>query len=1370
MRVKKIIGFQLLFFCLFIWNNYAQISTRVNLTPEANSLSIISNDINSLKILFKLSSYDLLPVSTSEGDFIRLIVKGFQTNYNEGFPELPELNKLINIPAGAEIRIVLKSVREKEISLAQYGIQTKIFPSQPSRQKQIVSDSLEFLYNKPFYSINSFNKDKFIEVKEIGNIRGRRIAGLQIAPFRYNPVSNILKVVYEADIEIIFENPDIEQDKLLKNKYKSRIFERTLSKILNYKAEETKSPGIEKPVKYIILSDTIFHDILQPFIKWKTRKGFNVIELYTGENGAGTTREELKDTLKGIYTSATPDDPAPTFLLIVGDVEQIPTSQSSGQVTDLYYAEYDGSGDYLPDIFYGRLSARDTSELIPQIDKIMEYEQYLFPDPSFLDEAVMIAGMDGSYASVWGNGQINYETIYYFNPAHGINSHTYLYPESGSNADTIIKNISDGVGFVNYTGHGEHNRWLNPEFHINDIDSLKNLSKYPLMIGNACSTTTFHLDNCLAEALVRAEGKGALGYIGCTNESFWDEDYYWAVGIGPIKANPTYEETGLGMYDRVFHDNGEPETDWYTTQGQMIYAGNLAVTESNSIRSKYYWEIYTLLGDPSLMVYFSVPDPIVVTVPDTLPVGVYNLHFQCEQNAYAALSIDDKLLDATYTDASGVAILEFLPVDSVKLAELVITKQNRRPFIDTLSIVADNGPYITYKDHILEDTAGNYDHIADYGETIGITLTVENAGNENAGNVMVKLSAADSFIQVPDSLEAFGTVNAYTNSTIQYAFQIKIKDSIPDHHMTTMHLEITDLAGNKWDSYFRIELNAPVLEIGKIKVLDMAEGNGNYKLDPGEKADIQVEISNEGHSSAYDLISSLITSNSYVTIQNETFNITELKESETKYALFSVEIDPSAPQGTIATFNLSSGSGNYSAIDSFNLHIGLIYESFESGDFYQYNWKNDSLYPWTIVSSNPYEGSFTAQSGSISHNQKSELSLALEIFVDDTISFYRKISSEKDYDFLRFYIDSVLAGTWSGVSDWTLQEYPILTGDHTLQWIYQKDGSLSHWEDKAWIDFIVFPEYTFTKFNIGPGKLITPVSGLNLTNSEDVIVEIKNFGPETIDSLYVGYKVDGVNKAIETVRSVLDPYGSLQHTFSIPADLSLFKEYTFEIFTNLAEDDFRGNDTLTVIVENIPTIDVGVLSFVSPVQKTYYSNEEPVSIWIGNFGTITVSEFPVFYSINDSILTSDFVNALIYAGDSILFTFPSTADLSDFQSYYISSYTQLDEDTIYTNDSVFITIDHHTNLKHVPFDWLTEINLFPNPARDFLNLSVKTTDEGEFSVRIMNLTGQVLMEKTCYVSEGFQTIDIPINTLIPGPYLFTIHVDENVVVYRILKQ
>ena len=136
----------------------------------------------------------------------------------------------------------------------------------------------------------------------------------------------------------------------------------------------------------------------------------------------------------------------------------------------------------------------------------------------------------------------------------------------------------------------------------------------------------------------------------------------------------------------------------------------------------------------------------------------------------------------------------------------------------------------------------------------------------------------------------------------------------------------------------------------------------------------------------------------------------------------------------------------------------------------------------------------------------------------------------------------------------------------------------------------------------------------------------------------------------------------------------------------------------------------------------------------------------------------------------IIFYFSTTAFFFFLQTYTIKRNTQFNNEKIYSNDSAVIIIDHHTSLRQVPLDWLTEISLFPNPAKDFLNLSVKTTDEGKFFIQIMNLSGQVILEKNCYVQEGFQTINIPINSLIPGPYLFTIHVDENVVVYRIIKQ
>ncbi len=104
------------------------------------------------------------------------------------------------------------------------------------------------------------------------------------------------------------------------------------------------------------------------------------------------------------------------------------TGHAGGHVTDLYYFEY--TGDILPELYYGRFSANNLTQLQPQIDKTLEYEQYLFPDPTFLDEVVMIAGADGSHQT-WSNGQINYGTTYYFNAAHGLLSHTYLQPEPG---------------------------------------------------------------------------------------------------------------------------------------------------------------------------------------------------------------------------------------------------------------------------------------------------------------------------------------------------------------------------------------------------------------------------------------------------------------------------------------------------------------------------------------------------------------------------------------------------------------------------------------------------------------------------------------------------------------------------------------------------------------------------------------------------------------------------------------------------------------------------------------------------------------------------------------------------------------------------
>ncbi len=78
---------------------------------------------------------------------------------------------------------------------------------------------------------------------------------------------------------------------------------------------------------------------------------------------------------------------------------------------------------------------------------------------------------------------------------------------------------------------------------------------YPFVISNACQTSRFNT-NSFGNRFVVSKDKGAIGFIGCSNDSYWDEDFYWSVGSGPITADPTYEGSGLGAFDKLFHTHG----------------------------------------------------------------------------------------------------------------------------------------------------------------------------------------------------------------------------------------------------------------------------------------------------------------------------------------------------------------------------------------------------------------------------------------------------------------------------------------------------------------------------------------------------------------------------------------------------------------------------------------------------------------------------------------------------------------------------------------------------------------------------------------------------------------------------------------------
>ena len=79
----------------------------------------------------------------------------------------------------------------------------------------------------------------------------------------------------------------------------------------------------------------------------------------------------------------------------------------------------------------------------------------------------------------------------------------------------------------------------------------------------------------------------------------------------------------------------------------------------------------------------------------------------------------------------------------------------------------------------------------------------------------------------------------------------------------------------------------------------------------------------------------------------------------------------------------------------------------------------------------------------------------MDVNDQETVSFYWKVSSQENSDYLEFYIDDVLKDRISGEVGWEKKTYDVNgTGTYTLKWRYVKDGSGDGGDNCGWVDFV----------------------------------------------------------------------------------------------------------------------------------------------------------------------------------------------------------------------------------------------------------------------------------------------------------------------------
>ena len=1034
----------------------------IDLDPDKSGMDIIEQTTTKLVIKNTLSSFELLELKKDGKLFKSIRIPSYVTNHRIGYPDLLTKNQLIDIPFGCNIQINVLNKTEEIILLDQHG-GLEIAPAQRSISKGEDADKVKLNYNKSVYQKDEFVGLDPVRVVELGKMRGHQLGRIEISPFDYNPVQGILKVITDIEFEVVFDQADLGLTNYMHNKNYSKDFNVHFTKLLNHNSFQTKDMLTTYPTKMVIVADPAFQAALQPLVEWKTKKGFTVIEAYTNDPAVGNTTTSIKNYLTGLYNAGTPSDPAPSYLLIVGDVAEVPSfnGTTGTHVSDLYYCEYDGGGDFYPELYYGRFSATNANQVSIMVDKTLEYEQYLFPNPSFLEHAIMISGVDASMAPTYGNGQINYGNFYYTNTAHNITSHTYLYPASGSSASQILQDANNGSCFINYTAHGYGGGWADPSFTCTDVYNMTNEHKLALMIGNCCQSNMFDDPECFGEALLRVQNKGAIGYIGGSNNTYWNEDYWWGVGAGTISANPVYSATDLGVYDRTWHDNGEPFSEWHVTNAQLMLGGNLAVTQAGGAED-YYYEIYHLMGDPSLMTYFGIPAQMNVSHMNAVPVGTASLTVVAEPDAYVAISMNGVLLDAQLTDASGTANLSFTGFSTLGTADLVVTKQNRQPYIGTVQVINVNAPFVAYDDHLTLDPTGNNNGLPDYDEVIDLDVTLSNFGLVDAFGVTAQLVCTNSYVNITDDNDTWGTINAASSETVNNAFSITIANDVPDQEIINYDIIVNDNSGGSWTSYFSMTANAPVLNTDEVVVDDQLNGNGNGRLEAGEVVDLSIPSMNDGHSDCINLNGNLSTNSTYVTITNPNHLFGAMLAGGNSNSDFEITVDPNTPYGTAVDFVYELMDGAYSTIYNFTLVVGIFSEDFESGDYSQFNWNAVGSFPWIIDQGTVYEGTHSSVSANIIDDQSSTMEIDVDVIATGDISFMKKVSSESSYDYLKFYIDNQLQGEWSGEENWSAETYSVSTGQHTFRWVYEKDYSVSDGMDAAWVDYILFPPMNST--------------------------------------------------------------------------------------------------------------------------------------------------------------------------------------------------------------------------------------------------------------------------------------------------------------------
>ncbi|MGD9379223.1 MAG: C25 family cysteine peptidase [candidate division WOR-3 bacterium] len=893
-----------------------------NALPTAAQVELLAADAFSINAAIQVNGAMIEEIDTRNmidtrnEAFVRFSIPDAYHTGEIGKPQLPAIKQTIGVPYGAVIKFEVVNAEYVDIPLHMHGVEERIMPALAPVLKMPGEKPVLVIDDKT-YDQNAFYPEAIASIEGDDFMRGHRLAVIATNPIQYNPVTGIIRCYTSIELRIEFAGGDMIKTREEVLQSYSPLFEDFIKqRVINYSFYDNITKGVlPLPIHYLIITHNNFQTQVADLARWLKQKGFKVKVANQDSISTWTTN--------GIETYIDAQNPQPSYLLLVGDVNggymPAPIGGNSNKVTDLYYAETDGSG-YLPDIFYGRLSVETAAHITTIVQKILKYEKADLPNMAdWFKKDAFLAGNDNYTVS---EGTHNYCTSTFMDP-HGYTTYKLYEQTYGATTADVFTNVNEGRILTTMSGHGLDDGWHDgPPFTVSHVNQLTNGDKLTIATGHCCLANNFGWSNmCGGESWIRKENGGAVAYYGSCPSTYWDEDDWlereW---YEAIYADSIYEHARFtldGMYDGV------------------------ELSGTSPFWKQYYYEAYHVLGDPSLDMWTEVPTTMTVTHDGAVIPGSAAFAVTVSgtggaiENALVCVWIPGQTPEmhiSEYTEASGTATISIAPTTPGDTMYVTVTAHNYVPYEGHAMVIAPSGPYVTAGSCIINDGNNNQ---ANPGETIQLGLWAKNIGVATANSVHGMLSETDTYVTMNTDSTWYGNIAASDSALSNPYFDFTIANNCPNAHNIGFTAAFTDDLDSTWTSNVSVTVYAPLLTYEEHTI---SGGNGNAVLEPGETVTLVVTLENEGGAQAANISSTLLTTSPDITINDGSGSFGTIAAgamgSNTSDP-YSVTADIATPYGTEVDFSVAVQSGIYVDTLDFSLIIGQLVPT-DTGYYYVY--------------------------------------------------------------------------------------------------------------------------------------------------------------------------------------------------------------------------------------------------------------------------------------------------------------------------------------------------------------------------------------------------------------------------------------------------